>query len=162
MTYQPVNSKTAFLPTNEVFPKDEGQRLIKLTSNYTDISQAVNVREISIYQNQQPVITGQQFSDVGTNQVKKYTFRNMFYFAAIASGATLTIAHHITGLVQCTDIHGTCVTDVVDYRPIPYSSATLVTDQISVLVTATDVVITNGATAPDITSGIIILEYLLN
>lgn len=162
MTFQPINSKTAFLPTTEVFPKDESQRLIKQTSNYTDIAQAVNVREIALYQDTQSVITGQQFSDPGNAQKKKYTFRTMYYFGAIAAGATLNTPHGITNLVQCTHIYGTCITDVVDYRPIPYSSTVALNQQISIRVVGANIEIINGAASPNITSGIIVLEYLLN
>lgn len=162
MTYQPINSKAAFLPTTEFFPKDETQRLIKHTTNYTDIAQAVNVREIALYQNGQPVITGQQFSDPTNNQNKKYTFRNVYYFGAIAAGATLNIAHGITGLAQFTHMYGTCVTAVVDYRPIPFSSTAAVNQQISLRVSGANIEIINGAASPNITSGIIVLEYLLN
>lgn len=168
MTFQPINSKTAFLPTTQVFSKDDSQRLITHTSTYTDISQAVNIREIALYQDGQAIITGQQFSVAGDNQKKKYTYRKVYYFGAIAAGATLLIPHGITGLVQCTDIHGTCITDVVDYRPIPYSSTAAINQQISIRVFPSlpainaNIEIINGAGSPNITSGIVVLEYLLN
>jgi hypothetical protein len=57
---------------------------------------------------------------------------------------------------------GACITDVVDYRPIPCTSATAVDEQISVIATLANIVIVNGAAAPDITSGFIVLEYLKN
>lgn len=161
MTFQPINSKTAFLPTTEVFPKDESQRLIKQTSNYTDIAQAVNVREIALYQDTQPVITGQQFSDPGNAQKKKYTFRTMYYFGAIAAGATLNIPHEIKNLFQLTHAYGTCVIGN-DFTSIPHVSTVALDEQISMEVTATDIEIINGAGGPNITSGIIVLEYLLN
>ena len=89
-------------------------------------------------------------------------FRLVVPFGAIATGATLSITHNIQSLVQFTHIYGTCITAVPDFRPIPYASATLVTNQIEVKVTPTQVVIINGATAPNIASGMIVLEYLKN
>jgi hypothetical protein len=162
MTYQPSNSEGSFLPTSEVFPEDQGELLIKLTTKYTDVAQAVNIREIAFYQNGEALLTGQQFSIPGTNNEKKYTFRQVYYFGAIAANVTLTIPHNIVGLVQFTHMYGTCVTAVVDYRPIPYASTPTITDQIILRADATNVYITNGSTAPAITSGIIVLEYLLN
>ncbi len=159
--FQPINAKNAFLNTAEVFPKEEDNLLRKLTALHTDVANTVNVREIALYQQNQAVLTGQQFSIPGTNQTKKYTFRQVYYFGSISAGATLTFAHGITGLVQLTLAYGTCVT-ASDFRPIPYASATNVTGQISLTVTATNIVIVNGSTSPNITSGIIVLEYLLN
>lgn len=160
MTYAPLNSKTAFLNTAETYPKDQEQLLIKLTSLHTDIANAVNVREISIYQQDQPVLTGQQFSVTGSNQAKKQTYRKTFYFGAIAAGATSTFAHGITGITQLTHAYGTCIT-AADFRPIPYASTVALNQQISLRVTATDIEIINGAACPNITSGIVVLEYLL-
>lgn len=166
MTFKPSNSSGSFLPTSEVFPADQSQLLIKMTTNYTDIAQAVNIREIALYQNGQAVLTGQQFSVPGTNNEKKYTFRQTYYFGAIATGATLLIAHNIdvsaTGLRQFTAMYGTCVTDIVDYRPIPWSSTAAVNQQISLRVAGANIEIINGAGSPNITSGIVVLEYLLN
>ena len=161
MTFAPTNSKTAFLNTAETLPKDQEQLLIKLTTMHTDVANAVNVREIALYQDSQAVLTGQQFSIPGTNQGKKSTFRQMYYFGAIAAGATLTFAHGITGLVQLTHAHGTCVT-AADFRPIPYASTAALNQQISLRVTAANIEIINGAAAPNIVSGIVVLEYLLN
>jgi hypothetical protein len=162
MTFQPSNSKTVFLATSEVFPQDQSQFLVKLTSTYTDIAQCVNVREIATYQDNQAVITGQQFSTPGNTQLKKYTFRKVYYFGAILAGATLTVAHGITGLVQFTSMYGTCVTAIVDYRPIPFVSTAAVNQQISLNADGTNFYVINGAASPNITSGIIVLQYLLN
>ena len=161
-TYQPINAETAYLPTTTVFPKDDEQRLIEMTSNYTAIAQAVNVREIALYQNGQPTITGQLFSDPGFQVAKKLVYRQMYYIGAIAPGATLTVAHGITGLVQFTHMYGTVVTNAVDYRPIPFASTAAFNQQISLGADSTNFYVSNGAGAPAITSGIVVLEYLLN
>ncbi|MCE5319402.1 MAG: hypothetical protein LLG04_18810 [Parachlamydia sp.] len=160
MTYAPINSKTAYLSTAETLPKDQGQLLVKLTSLFTDIANAVNVRQISIYQQNLPVLTGQQFSVPGSNQQKKTPYRQVYYFGAIAAGATLNIAHNITGLVELTNAYGTCVT-VNDWRTIPSTSTVALNQQISLRVTAANIEIINGAACPNITSGKVVLEYLL-
>jgi hypothetical protein len=160
MTYAPANAKTAYLNVAETYPKDPSQLLVKLTSLHSDIANAINVREISLYQQGQPMLTGQQFSVAGSNQAKKTTYRLVYYIGAIAAGATLTFAHGITGLVQLAHAYGTCVT-TADFRPIPYSSTVALNQQISLRVTAANVEIINGAGCPNITSGIVVLEYLL-
>jgi hypothetical protein len=160
MTFAPVNSKSAFLPTSEVYPQDPGQLLIKLTGLHTDIANAVNVREISIYQDSQEVMTGQLYSIPNDSQHKRYVFRKMFYFGAIAAGAALNIPHGLTGVTFYTNMYGTVVTTVPDYRPLPFASTAAVGNQISLRVAGANIVITNGGTASPITSGQVVLEYV--
>lgn len=165
MTYAPTDTKGPFLDKSPILSQDKEQFLIKLTSLHTDIANAVNSREISIYEEKVQVNTGNQFSIpfvAGQPLRKKNSYRKTFYFGAIAPGAALSIAHGIANLVECTKIGATCITNKPDFRPIPYSSATLVTDQIQILVDAANIVITNGATAPAIVSGKAIIEYFLN
>lgn len=161
MTTSSNSSIASFLNTTEVYPEDESELRIKQTNVYSKISNAVNVREIAIYDLQQ-LLTGQQFFTVGNPQRFRFTYRKVFNIGAIAAGATLTVAHGITNPIVFTRMYGTCVTAVVDFRPIPYADAAVVTNQISLTCSATNLVIVNGATAPNITSGIIVLEYLLN
>lgn len=162
MTYEPFNAKTAFLSTSEVYPQDNSQLLTKLTDLHTSVANAVNVREISLYQDNQECLTGQQWSIPGDNNKKKLTFRKAFYFGAIATGATLNIPHNINGLVECTAFYGSCVTDVVDYRPIPFVSTAAVNQQISVRIVGANLEIVNGAGSPNITSGKVVVEYFRN
>lgn len=161
MTFSPINALTAFLNTSIVFSEDETQRLYELTQFSIDTANYINIREIAQYEIVE-ILNGQRFSDATDANVKKFAFRKVFYFGAIAAGAPLVIPHGITGIVDGTHIYGTCVTNVPDFRPIPYSSATLVTNQIELKVSPTDITIVVGATSPAITSGKIILEYLKN
>ena len=162
MTYQPFNTKTAFLPTSRTFPEDQVSRIIEHTSTYIDTANAVNIREIALYQDGQEIVTGQQWSIPGDNRKKYLILRKAIYFGAIPAGATINPAHGIPNLVECTLINATCITAVPDFRPIPYADTANVTNQISILVTAANLVITNGATAPNITSGKAVIEYIRN
>ncbi len=165
MTAAPDNSQTAYLNTAEVFPQDQSQFLIKMTDTYTKTAYAVNVRQIGLYQEATAQLTGQQFSTFQDSTKNKFTYRKIFYFNAIAPGATLNIPHGITGLVQLTNLYGTCITNAVDYRPIPFADVGAVTNNIAIRATGGalgNVIIQNGATAPAITSGLVVIEYLLN
>jgi len=166
MTYAPVNTKGPFLDKSPIFSKDKEQFLVKVTSLHSDIANAVNSREISVYEEKVQVNTGNQFSIpfvAGQPLKKKNSYRKVFYFGAIPPGAPpLLIPHNIPNLIECTKIEATCITAIPDFRPIPYVSTILVTDQISILVDAANVVITNGATSPAIVSGKAVIEYFLN
>ena len=161
MTFQPNNSNAVFLPTTIQYPKDPDELISRLNKAYEDTATRLNVKQIGIFDLVE-FLTGEQWFTPGNPQIKRQTFRQVFNIGAIATGATSTTAHGITGITSFTHIYGTCVTDVVDYRPIPYSSVTALNQQIEVKVDATNITIINGAASPNITSCIIVLEYLKN
>ena len=160
-----TNVRTAYLNTSEVFPQDQSQFLIKITDVYSKTANAVNIRQIGLFQEGNAQLTGQQFSTFANSSVTKFSYRKIFYFGAINTGATLNIPHGITNLVQLTNLYGTCITDVVDYRPIPFADVGVVVNSIAIRATGGvggNIIIQNGAGSPPITSGIAVIEYLLN
>lgn len=162
MTFGPVNSLTAYLPTSRHFPiKDERELQLVLTSSYTDLASSVNIREIAQYDLVE-LLTAQQFFMPGNSIAKRLSYRKVFDIGAIAAGATVNIPHGIVGATIYTRISGTCVTDVVDYRPIPMTSVVALNQQIQIRVVGANIEIVNGAGGPNITGGIAILEYLKN
>ena len=161
MTYLPTNTRSPFLPTSQVFPEDLGQLLITMTQVYIDQATAINIRQIGQYDLVE-FVTGQQFFNATNPQQKRLTFGKVFNIGPIATGAASNTAHGLTGITGYTHIYGTCVTDVPDDRPIPYVSTVALNQQISLTVTATNIVIVNGAGSPNITSAIVVIEYLRN
>jgi hypothetical protein len=161
MTFNPSNSVAPFLQTSVYFPEDFEEFRVKFLEFYRNISNSVNVREISVFDLQE-FLTGQQWFTAGNPQVKRQTFRKVFNIGSIATGATSNTAHGLTAITAFTAIYGSCVTDAPDFRPIPYASATNVTAQIEIKVNSTNIVIINGAASPNITSAIVVLEYLKN
>lgn len=152
-----------YLVTSQKFPTDDPSVLQPtLTKSYNEIAQAVNLRTIGIFEQLQ-IVTGERwFASSATNaNLKRQTYRQVYTFGTIAAGTSLSIAHNITGITQFTRIYGTCITDQSDYRPIPYASVTA-NSNIELRVTSTQIIISNGAGGPNIVSGIIVLEYLLN
>ncbi len=160
MSFLPSNSLAPFLPTSQVFPEDESQRLIVLTDNFTSFSQAINQREIGIYETIEQ-LNGRQYFNSTNPEDKRFGYRKVFSFNAIAVGATLNIAHNITGLTQVLEWNGGVIV-AGGFRPIPRVSATDVTEQIQVDIVGANIVIVNGAAAPAITSGVVVLDYLKN
>jgi hypothetical protein len=161
MTFDPSNSLAPYLQTSVFFPDEFDEFRVKFLALYRDIASNVNVRQIGIFDLEE-FLTGESWFTSGDPQKKRQTFRKVFEIGAIAAGATSTTAHGITGIVAFTHIYGTAITTIVDYRPIPYSSVTAVNQQIEIKVDATNITIINGAAAPNITSAIVVLEYLLN
>jgi len=160
-TFQPDNSNAVFLPTTIQYPKEPEELISRLNKAYEDMATRLNIKQIGIFDFVE-FLTGEQWPVVGNPQQKRQTFRIVFLIGPIAAGVTSVTPHNLTGITAFTHIYGTSITVVPDFRPIPYASATLVTNQVELKVDATNITIINGATAPNITSCFIILEYLKN
>ena len=158
--FGPNDVNSPFLPTTRVFPEDPSQLLIVLTNMYSSIAQSVNQREISAF-NLNEQLNGQNFYNPANVQIPRQCFRQCFILGAIAPGASQSIATGLTGVTIYVHMYGGVVTGS-DFRPIPYSDPTLATNQIGVLVSGPNVIVSNGSTAPAITSGFLILEFLKN
>lgn len=170
MSTSATSIQVPYLPTSRQFPEEAKELNGVLSKSYVEIAQAMNRRTIGAFNTFQ-VVTGDQYYSTTNNNVHnpiqfRQAYRKVFPFGAIAQGATLTIQHAITGIVQTVHLYGNCITDVsVDatgkYKPIPYVSLTL-NRQIQLFMNDTIITIANGAGADNILSGTIIVEYLLN
>lgn len=165
MTFAPPNTYgNTYLPVYrnyEIEPKDMPRQL---ANDYFSIAYSLNAKTNGVFE-QIETQNGEQFFTQEDNQARKrYVFRKCFAFGAIASGASLSISYEINPLQEFTRIYGTCITDAPDKRPLPFVSATLVTDQIQVLAddTSEAIIITVGATSPNVVSGIVVVEYTKN
>ena len=159
--------QSPFLPSSVYLSDDQEQRIITTNLLFNQIVKAVNFREISSYERIE-LFNGQQWFS-NTPNVKRSGYRRVYQVPVILAGATANILHGITitlapapNPTAFTRVYGTVLTAVPDFRPLPRISATLVTDQISLDIVGPNIVIVNGATAPNITSGFIVLEYLQN
>jgi hypothetical protein len=164
LTFGPSNTNGVFLPTTQYFPEDPERFREILTFVYSDIARRLNDKEIALYDLVE-LVTGEQWFTTGDPQKKRGGFRQVYEFGAVPSGTVLLIPHNISGVnvtTTFTHIYGTAFTDFPDNRPIPYASASDVLQQIQIRIGATNIRITNGANAPNIVSGLVILEYLKN
>lgn len=159
MTFAPDNAWINSLPVEFQLPENQEEVKSLISERHRQIASVVNLKENAQYEDEE-LLTGQQWFTTGNNQTKRYTYRKCFEFGAIAAGATLNIAHGLTNVSFYTKIYGCCSTAVVDYRPIPYASTTAINQQIEINVAGLNIVIINGAASPNITNGIVVLEYI--
>lgn len=161
-TNVPLNSP--FLRTSRSFPKEVDQLSVEVNKSYLDIANCVNSRIISIFPTNRPIVTGESWY-IKNNQ-KQQTFRQVYPFGAIAPGTELDIPHGITNFVQFTKIYGTVITNVPDYRPLPYVDPITLTTSMTILVGTVagigQIRIVLGTTAPAVISGIAVLEWIVN
>ena len=157
-------SGNTFVPQFFSYELEDKELRPALIRRDTQLAIALNLKENGIFETVESQNGQQFFGNPGKQQVKRFAFRKVFSFGAIPTGGVLNIPVQVSAITFFTHIYGTCIVDTEPlYRPIPYVSATLITDQIQFDITSAPVLqinITNGGTAPNITSGIIVLEYL--
>lgn len=158
MTFDPANATSPFLTTNRYFPNSEEEFFPTLDHTYMEIAQAVNARTIGIYSMSES-LTGNLFVNPLDANDSVNSYRRTFDISAIAPGATDSFPHDIPTFARLVYLGGGVSTGLPDWRPVPYIGVAA-TDFISIRMDATRIYITNGATAPNIITGIIVIEYL--
>ncbi len=159
-----IFNQNAFLRTQTSFPTDIDELVSQLDKNWVDTANAINNRIISLFAINKSVITGETWY-IFQNK-KQQTLRRVYIFGAIAAGGTLNIPINITNFDQFSDIWGTVVTDITDWRPLPYMDPVTLTDGIGIKVTPVGLPAVNniqiivGATSPNIVKGLVVLEWL--
>ncbi|HEX5553454.1 MAG TPA: hypothetical protein VFX43_09420 [Chitinophagaceae bacterium] len=156
------------LQNHRQFPMDSVNLRETLNKMYLDVATTVNLREIAVY-DVFLALNGQQWFSSSTDianrsglssSPRRQGQRQVFTFDTINAGATKTIIHGISGITLVTRLYGNVITANPDFRPLPFSDITNVTNQISIYNDATNIYVINGATAPQITSGFVVLEFL--
>ena len=153
---------TPYLREQRAFPYEEVKDLSRQVDQaYIDIANKVNKRVIGTYAQGFMAVTGESWFLAGTNK-RQQTLRQIYPFTV--SGAITNIPHGIPAndIVMFTMIYGTA-TDETNWYPLPYvASAGTVANQISVVVGPVYIIVTKGASAPAITTGNIVLEWMTN
>jgi len=157
--FSPPNTKGFFLDPSPIFPDDFEMYKRTVRDYLLNAAQAINGREISIYPLNE-ILAGKYLYTRGNPQRFRNIYRKEFDIPPIATGATYTVAHAINNVVEFTLIQGACVTDFPDFRPIPYVSVAAVNQGIEIRPTSTNLIIINGAGAPNILKGNVTLEYV--
>lgn len=148
--------KTPFLRVQRNFP-EEGQPLsVELNRSYTDIANAVNNRSIGIFGVKFPIVTGDQWFLNGEAQ-KQQSLRQVYTFTAAGN-----IAHGLTwaAVSQILPNSYGSFTDGTNWYGVIYAGSATIANQTTFYVTPTNIVVQQGAGAPAITSGTIVLEWL--
>jgi hypothetical protein len=161
-SYKPDNALGFFLDPSIRFPEDEFEFKRVLRDAYYQTALCVNGRVIAIFPLNE-IISGKSYYTVGNPQKFRSVYRKCFNITnsvPLAPGATSTTAHGIANIVEFPLIQADCVTNVPDYRVIPYASATDVTKQIEILIDNTNIYIINGANSPTLNKISVVLETL--
>lgn len=153
---QPIQ-KAPYLREQRSFPNDNIQALtVEIDRAYVDIAIKVNNRTIGLFPDNVPIGTGERWFLNGQTQ-RQQTLRQLYQFTAAGN-----IPHgiNVAQIAGFTRIYGT-FTNGTNWYPLPYVDDISATNQVNVIVTPTNIVITAGAGSPPaITSGFVVLEWL--
>lgn len=158
-------NSSPFIPSTLVWSEDDSQFMYMITNRDTQIANAVNIREVGRYELVE-IQNGQQYFNPNNTQNRRNVFRKVFNVGALAAGVNNFPTGISPAATYFTRIYGVAQTTATTWVPIPLVSATLITDQISIIVTnvagVQNIQITVGATAPVPTACVVVLEYVKN
>lgn len=155
-----ILKESAYLRVQRNFPSDNPQALsVEVDRAYCDTATKVNLRTIGVFPVNKPTVTGERwfFNAINQTSNNQQTLRQVYTFTAAGN-----IAHGIdtTGIFGFSKIYGV-FTNGTNWYPLPYVDVVAANNQVNVIVTPTNIVITAGAGAPPaITSGFVVLEWL--
>lgn len=147
-----------YLRQQRDFPGEDSKSLaVQCDRAYVDTAIAVNDRVIGTYAPNNQIVTGESWYLKGNRE--QQTLRQLYPITGTGSTPHGINTANIAGF---TRIYGT-FTDNIDksianWYPLPNVDSTVFTNQVSVQVTPTNIVITSGGIA--IVNGWIILEWL--
>lgn len=150
-----VVNQVAYLRTSRSFPTDAQALSVEIDKTYVDVANAVNSRTIGLFPTNRPAITGESWF-YNRNQ-RQQTLRQLYTFTTFAD-----IPHGIntTQIAGFTRIYGT-FTDGTNWYPLPYVNIVAV-NQVQIDITPTNIAFNEGAGAPSVTNGFMVLEWLAN
>ncbi len=154
-----VINQSPYLRTSRLIPETPEKLPLELSRMYIDIASAVNLRTIGIFSPNKSSIGGESWY-VAQNK-RQQNLRQIYPFTDSAS--PILIPHNINfnDLTNFVRIWGTFSNNNIWYT-LPYVDVTAATNQISISVNSTNIVITKGSGAPAMTNPMIILEWLSN
>src|SRR6188508_1422 len=149
-------NQVAYLRTSREFPEELHQLSVEVNKMYVDIANAVNVRTIGLFSVNRPAQTGESFYIVRNS--RQQTARQVYSFTTTAAINHTVIVTFPGQFIKCTGSY----TDGTNTFGLFFASSVAIAGQITFYVTDTQIIFLVGAGAPALTSGLIILEWLMD
>lgn len=147
--------RVPYLKVQRKFPVIPQALSVELESAYSDIASCVNNREIALFAEGQNINNGKTY----TLSSGKYAGFQRIY--RITATGNTPHSLKLGNIFSFTSIAGT-FTDGTNIYPLPYVNSVSATNQISLSLTSTNIVITpGGGTPPTFVSGVVILEWMV-
>lgn len=148
-----IPNRGNFLRTTRSFPVESQALGVELNKAYIDIATQVNNRISGLFATS-VTITGESWYLSGDNS-KQQTLRQIYPITGAGNYPHGINLRNISGFSR---IYGD-ITNGTNWYPLPYVDITA-TNQISIFIDPTNIVITSGSGAPSIVRGIVVLEWL--
>jgi hypothetical protein len=157
-----------FVPTYRQFPTDDARNLERqLTNFHLQTNTAVNQRTIGNFELYSPPVAAPSNAPApsipdgerwfpATGQTR---LRDGHRLVVQVSDSVLTVIHNITVINLVTRLYGTFF-DGTLWQTLPYVDVVAAANQIKLSVSSTQIIVTKGAGAPSISSGVVVLEFV--
>ena len=181
MAFSPSNKANmfgAFVPTTYIFDleyvantlgtdSDEERELqVRLYQAVNNIILTTNVKDTGYYITTEFVTGSSFFTLTNSSSQMRPVYRTTVNFGALPSTGTKSVAHGLTGIgttYSFTRIYGCSTNPNTKFIPLPYVSASAITNNLELNADPTNVNITTGGTNySSYTTTYVILEYLKN
>lgn len=181
MAFSPSNKANlfgAFVPTTYLFDIDyvlsvlnpdndeERELQILLYEAINNIILTTNLKDTGYYLTTEFVPGSSFFTLTNSSAQTRPVYRTVVNFGALPATGTKSVAHGIVGIgttYSFTRIYGCATNPNTKFIPLPYVSATAITNNLELNADTTNVNITTGGTSySSYTTTYVILEYLKN
>lgn len=150
--------QSPYLREQRQFPNDDLKELANQSDHaYIDVASKVNARIIGTFATNFPIITGERWYTQGSNQ-KQQTLRQIYRFTGAGNVAHGINMNGVSTFTRCWGNYS----DGTNFYGVIWATSTPVANQVSFYVTPMNIVISVNGTAPAVTAGYIILEWLSN
>lgn len=168
MSFSNISGFNNFVPNDLIIPDDPVTQELVLTDYFRYIVNALNSKEIAIY-DEQEIATGGVWFNSTNREVPRYAFRTVIDFGTLPNAGTTSVAHNITTTQNTvfTRIYAVSTDPAASTTnravPIPYVNMAAPADGIEIDVDATNVnITTTTANWINFTNTYVVLEYLQN
>lgn len=161
MTYQSSQIYEAYEPVYEVIPEHWEDARTLLNEKTKDISNAINIRQIGWFLDEE-LLTGQQwFPGTTNNQAFRSVFRTVIDFGALPNTSTKSVAHQVTidANFSLTNLY-LAATDPIGLTGFSLQNFANSGADIVLSYTSTDVVVTTGSDYSNYTTSFVVMEYI--
>jgi hypothetical protein len=148
-------TQSPFVRSSWQFPEDDPQELaVQLDRSYIALANGINARDIGMHPTSSQVATGQKWA-LSSGKLAS-GLRRIYYFTAAGN-----VAHGIgvTSNMIFTNCYGS-YTDGTNWYGVQFAK-TPAADQVAFYISPTNIVIQADAGAPTISSGVIVLEWIV-
>lgn len=158
MSFAPLSSLGNYLELSVTLPEEPLELRNALVKILETHARMINRKDTGSYEVVEQLNSQLYFGP--DPQTKRSVYRKCFSFGVILTNNTHTIAHGLSGVVEYTRIYGTAKMPAGAFWALPRVSTINVNRQVSLDIIGANINIVNGAGCPNISCGLVVLEFV--